>query len=59
MPTLFGGPGPDILVADPLDQPAIIFGGGGNDTLTGGTADDTLLGENGADTLNGDPATMC
>lgn len=37
----------------PGSPAAELFGGDGNDTLTGSTAGDTLWGQNGTDTLNG------
>ncbi|MGC4118350.1 MAG: calcium-binding protein [Myxococcales bacterium] len=41
-----GGPSPSTL-------PLTVYGGPGNDTLTGGDADDTLYGDDGNDKLDG------
>jgi RTX calcium-binding nonapeptide repeat (4 copies) len=57
---VFGGAGNDTIsldnVAPPAGQalpPAHLFGGSGNDTLTGGAGADQLFGDDGNDTLNG------
>jgi uncharacterized delta-60 repeat protein len=42
-----------ISVASNVDSPAILFGGDGNDTLSGGGGNNILLGEAGDDTLDG------
>jgi RTX calcium-binding nonapeptide repeat (4 copies) len=57
---VFGGAGNDTIsldnVAPPAGQalpPAHLFGGSGNDTLTGGAGADQLFGDDGNDSLNG------
>ena len=57
---VFGGAGNDTIsldnVAPPAGQalpPAHLFGGSGNDTLTGGAGADQLFGDAGNDSLNG------
>jgi len=57
---VLGGNGNDMIsldnVAPPTGQalpPAHLFGGNGNDTLTGGAGNDTLFGGNGDDTVIG------
>lgn len=42
-----------IIVAANVTIPAMLFGGAGNDTLTGGAANDVLVGGDGNDLLNG------
>lgn len=42
-----------ISVAANVTIPAMLFGGAGNDTLTGGGANDVLVGGDGNDVLNG------
>ena len=51
--TITGGGGNDTLALDETNGPlpaASIFGGAGNDTLTGGSAADFVAGESGTDT---------
>src|SRR5207248_9707366 len=51
---VFGQAGNDtITVSSALSQPAVLFGGAGNDVLRGGSGDDSLAGEAGNDTLFG------
>ncbi len=51
---IFGLAGNDkIVVNGALTQPAVIFGGNGNDTIVGGSGDDQISGGNGADNLVG------
>src|SRR6476646_1443957 len=53
---LFGQGGDDTITVDEVNGPmpaAQIFGGAGNDTLTGGSANDLLFGQLGNDTLLG------
>ena len=51
-PRLNGGPGDDVLVgADNLKN--VIYGGAGNDTITGGSLADVLVGDAGRDVLYG------
>ena len=53
---LFGQGGDDTITVDEINGPmpaAQIFGGDGNDTLTGGSANDLLFGQSGNDTLLG------
>jgi Ca2+-binding RTX toxin-like protein len=50
---LTGGAGDDVLTGVSSNQPQVIRGGGGNDTLTAGSGDDQLEGGTGNDTLNG------
>jgi Ca2+-binding RTX toxin-like protein len=51
-----GNAGNDKITASAtFDKPMIMFGGAGNDTLTGGAKDDRISGELGDDTLNGGP----
>jgi Ca2+-binding RTX toxin-like protein len=45
-----------ITVAANVTIPAVLFGGAGNDTLTGGGANDVLVGGDGNDVLNGGKA---
>jgi hypothetical protein len=48
------GKGNDVIVIDPsVTIPAYLYGGTGNDTLTGGAGDDKLYGQAGTDALNG------
>ncbi|HSB86970.1 MAG TPA: LEPR-XLL domain-containing protein, partial [Ilumatobacteraceae bacterium] len=47
------GDGDDVVDGSALTTPVTIFGGNGNDRLTGGSADDFLYGENGDDDLIG------
>jgi Ca2+-binding RTX toxin-like protein len=52
----FGQDGNDIISLDETNgalPAAELFGGNGNDTLTGGSGTDQLFGQAGADTLNG------
>jgi Ca2+-binding RTX toxin-like protein len=52
----FGEAGNDTIVLDETNgalPPALLFGGGGNDVLTGGSGADLLFGQSGNDTLNG------
>jgi Ca2+-binding RTX toxin-like protein len=52
----FGNSGNDVISVDDTNgaMPAAhLFGGNGNDTLTGGSAADLLFGQAGNDTLNG------
>jgi Ca2+-binding RTX toxin-like protein len=51
-----GGDGNDVITLDETNGPlpaAALFGGDGNDTLTGGSANDQLFGQNGNDSLFG------
>ena len=53
---VFGGAGNDTISMDEASGPlpsAGLFGGPGDDTLTGGSGDDTLIGGAGDDTLTG------
>ena len=53
---LFGQAGNDTITVDEVNGPmpaALLFGGDGNDTLTGGSANDQLFGQSGNDTLLG------
>jgi len=51
---VFGGNGDDTISLDNAAlPPAQLFGGNGNDVLTGGSGADQLFGGNGNDTLNG------
>jgi Ca2+-binding RTX toxin-like protein len=53
---LFGQAGNDTLALDETNgalPAADLFGGAGNDVLTGGSGDDQLFGQAGNDTLNG------
>jgi Ca2+-binding RTX toxin-like protein len=53
---VFGLDGNDALSLDEANgalPPALLFGGAGNDVLTGGSSADQLFGEGGDDTLNG------
>jgi Ca2+-binding RTX toxin-like protein len=52
----FGGSGDDTISLDESNGPlpdALLFGGRGNDSLTGGSGADQLFGGSGNDTLNG------
>ena len=53
---LFGQGGDDTITVDEANGPmpaAQLFGGNGNDTLTGGSGNDLLFGQSGNDTLLG------
>ena len=53
---LFGQAGDDTIAIDETNGPmpaAQLFGGNGNDTLTGGSGNDLLFGQSGNDTLLG------
>jgi Ca2+-binding RTX toxin-like protein len=53
---LFGQAGNDTITIDETNGPmpaAFLFGGDGNDTLTGGSGNDLLFGQSGNDTLLG------
>ncbi|MGA9034900.1 MAG: calcium-binding protein [Pseudolabrys sp.] len=53
---LFGQGGDDTITVDETNGPmpaAQLFGGNGNDTLTGGSGNDLLFGQSGNDTLLG------
>lgn len=55
---LWGGRGDDNIMlkeynAPAIDIPAFIYGGRGNDTLTGGSGDDILMGNRGDDDIAG------
>ena len=53
---LFGQAGNDTITVDETNGPmpaAQLFGGDGNDTLTGGSANDLLFGQSGNDTILG------
>jgi Ca2+-binding RTX toxin-like protein len=53
---VFGNGGDDVITVDESNGalPAVkLFGGAGNDTLTGGSSGDQLFGQAGNDTLNG------
>ncbi len=55
---VFGLAGNDkITISGALAQPAIIFGGNGNDTIVGGGGDDQISGGNGNDTVVGGKGT--
>ena len=53
--TIHGGAGNDLIAAGTgsSDQPNILYGDAGNDTLTGGSGNDSLYGGAGNDTLAG------
>ena len=54
--TAFGGAGNDVITLDEANGPlpaARLFGGAGDDTLTGGSGNDELQGGSGNDTLLG------
>src|SRR5262249_31342118 len=52
---IYRGPGDDAgSVPGGIQLPVIIFGGDGNDTLSGGNGPNVLVGGAGADTLSGD-----
>src|SRR5262245_13961452 len=54
--SIFGQSGNDTLRLDETNGPlpgAQMFGGSGNDTLTGGSGNDALHGQDGNDLLNG------
>jgi Ca2+-binding RTX toxin-like protein len=51
-----GGDGNDVITLDEANGPlpaAQLFGGDGNDTLTGGSGNDSLSGQDGNDSLSG------
>lgn len=51
-----GGDGNDVITLDEANGPlpaALLFGGDGNDTLTGGSGNDELSGQDGNDSLSG------
>jgi Ca2+-binding RTX toxin-like protein len=50
---LFGGAGNDVIDASALNVTAEIYGGTGDDTITGGSAADILVGGDGNDVLAG------
>src|SRR5262249_22798796 len=51
---IFGLAGNDkITVSGALSQPAVIFGGNGNDAIVGGSGDDQISGGNGNDSIVG------
>jgi uncharacterized delta-60 repeat protein len=50
---IFGQTGNDAIDASSINVPVEIYGGAGNDTLTGGSAADILIGGEGNDTLVG------
>lgn len=51
---IYGGGGNDTITIDPsLDKGFELFGGDGNDSITGGKSDDTIHGDAGADLLAG------
>jgi uncharacterized delta-60 repeat protein len=50
---IFGQSGDDVINAASSPVPVEIYGGAGNDTLTGGTRNDILIGSGGADRLVG------
>src|SRR5262249_47276718 len=55
---VFGGNGDDMIsLGNAVLPPAKLFGGNGNDTLTGGAGDDILAGGNGDDTVTGGKGT--
>lgn len=39
--------------SEQVDDPMVLYGGNGSDSLTGGSGDDTITGDNGADSLYG------
>ena len=47
------GGGDDVLLSISLNEPLVVNGGLGNDTLNGGVLNDTLNGGDGNDTLDG------
>ena len=50
----YGGAGHDVITVDAaITKPAYLYGGDGNDTLSGGSGDDYLYGGAGVDTLLG------
>ncbi|KIC42768.1 hypothetical protein RA27_05345 [Ruegeria sp. ANG-R] len=49
----YGGDGNDVISAEGLSSDTTIYGGVGNDTLTGSDENDRLYGETGNDQLNG------
>src|SRR5262249_59101949 len=51
--TVFGTPGDDLVGNPDEHQPQTVYGGAGNDIVTGGTGVDTLYGGSGNDTING------
>src|SRR5207248_666469 len=54
--SVFGQAGNDTITLDEANGPlpkALLFGGAGNDVLTGGSGNDQLFGEAGSDTLLG------
>jgi len=51
-PILNGTPGDDVITA-PSNDTTTIYGGDGNDTLTGNGGNDTIYGGNGDDVLSG------
>lgn len=48
-----GGPGADVMRCLPQDVSCSLFGGSGDDVLTGGTHSDRLFGDGGRDRLDG------
>jgi VCBS repeat-containing protein len=51
--TVFGTPGNDEVGSPDEHQPQTVYGGAGDDIVTGGTGVDTLYGGSGTDTING------
>jgi VCBS repeat-containing protein len=51
--TVFGTPGNDEVASPDEHQPQTVYGGAGDDIVTGGTGVDTLYGGSGTDTING------
>ncbi|OAI56882.1 hypothetical protein AYO47_08570 [Planctomyces sp. SCGC AG-212-M04] len=49
----WGYAGNDILNAQAMTVPVVLYGGAGNDALTGGSGNDVILGGDGEDTLIG------
>src|SRR5207253_4518260 len=50
---IYGLAGGDTISADGTSIPVVIYGGDGNDTLTGGSGDDIIFGGAGDDVITG------
>jgi hypothetical protein len=48
-----GGDGNDVIDASEMSVPVVLFGGAGDDKLTGGSSHDVLVGGAGSDQLDG------